>query len=664
MENVELWLEADRRGMLAPEHKALLDEAIRRGLISTPKEAAPESWGDYLKGVGRSAAQGAFGLGDEGVATVRAALGEDYDQALASEREALGQFRDRHPVVSYGAEIATGAVLPMGAAGAALRGGASLGRVAMTGAKVGGAQGAAHGFGAGEGGVGNRLGSAAVGGAVGAATGAAIPVAMAGVGGVARGVGEAVDSFRRPEQAAIRDIVEAARVSGLTLDDIAAQMSDGANGGVPFNLVDAANRAAVIEGRPGASLPVSDIAKHAAGLGGEASANASEALSGRQASQSDRLRKVLSEAVGGKDYDTEINKLSHKLESKARYVYGKAYADERPFDLTEVLNDYYGRHADVIVTNTPLGSSVKRALRAFLVKGSDAGGGEPAAINRLSQYSAARNGLDDMITRSLDQFGKPTKLTMYLTDLRNSVNSEIRNTNPLYAAADDIYSDAARGIDVLQLGRNALTRSGKRKALTRFNKMTPEQRELFRIGVVQEMTDMVNDKLTTSTMKARQFDKDSITDLINKVFTKKKAEDLINELRRETTSTRTMMDVFSGSRTAPMSYGMGELADDAQIAGQALSGNVRGTLGAYGKKLARQAVGQKAAEIIKKLMATDPAETRALLRQLDRRSEQNLANELRRVIMRGRASAVGSATASTATAPQPRYPALERALSR
>jgi hypothetical protein len=139
-----------------------------------------QSWGDYLKGLGRAAVQGAtFELGDE--------LG-------LTDREAGKRFDEENPVMSTVARIVGGAPLFVAGPGAAAARW-SVGAPSMLGkiwrsSALGGGLGTAAGLGAGEGDLANRWEtSGQMGGLFGTAVGAAIPPVAAGAGALARGAG-------------------------------------------------------------------------------------------------------------------------------------------------------------------------------------------------------------------------------------------------------------------------------------------------------------------------------------------------------------------------------------------------------------------------------------------------------------------------------------------
>ncbi len=147
-------------------------------------------------GMARAAAQGiTFGFSDEMSAWARSLFGRDYSELIEEERRLLHQFREDHPELAYGTEIAAGMALPgvglvkgaltagklglqSGNVGKALRGGRQAQKIearrpmtAGRAAKVGAGQGALYGAGASEGGAWDRLQGAALGSAAGAVAG-------------------------------------------------------------------------------------------------------------------------------------------------------------------------------------------------------------------------------------------------------------------------------------------------------------------------------------------------------------------------------------------------------------------------------------------------------------------------------------------------------------
>jgi len=148
---------ADDQAPVAPKPGDTQDGYVYNGGDPSRPEswtAIPESWGDYAKGIGRSAAQGAaLGWGDEAIAKARELGGQgDYASNLDEERQALADFHAKHPYASTGAELAGGLVVPLPGAAAAtgLREGITAGKIAKGALTVGAPVGATYALGSAE----------------------------------------------------------------------------------------------------------------------------------------------------------------------------------------------------------------------------------------------------------------------------------------------------------------------------------------------------------------------------------------------------------------------------------------------------------------------------------------------------------------------------------
>src|SRR5687768_1770369 len=82
-------------------------------------------------GVTRAAAQGlTFGFGDEIEAGAKYLAGGKYRDELDRSRRKISRFKEKHPYIAGGAELAGGLVVPIGAGANLARQGLTLGNVA------------------------------------------------------------------------------------------------------------------------------------------------------------------------------------------------------------------------------------------------------------------------------------------------------------------------------------------------------------------------------------------------------------------------------------------------------------------------------------------------------------------------------------------------------
>lgn len=624
------------------------------------KDEPPKTWGEYAKGVGRSAEQGlTFGLGDEVNATARHyIMGEDYDQALADERAKLAQFRHTNPVSAYGTEIASGMILPMGAAGSALKAGSTLGTAVKAGALTGAGQGALYGYGSGEGGVAPRVVNAAESAAIGGAVGAALPAASAALGAGGRALKDAAGMIFSPaataERTAGEDIAHIIQQSGLSPTEIAANMRQGRTGSaVPFNVIDAATQAARESGRIGSEVGLLNTARNAAGTGGPAEEAARVALETRLANQPSRLHDMFSTVTGGRSLESEMTRLDHEINTRASSQYQQAYANARDFDIIPEVARFVHGNDEILRTNSSLGNSARAAIRLFMER-PDPVTGAIRPINSVPEYLAVRRSLDDMIAKSYSATGRATPETRMLMDLRSSMNAPsgpVMSRNPQLAQADAIFSGARRAQDVIAIGASAVLKPGEaqREALAQFARMTPPQQQAFRIGVMQKFDDMVAGQRFESTMPAKQFNTEATERFIRRVFPQAQADRLWSEIQRENIGTHTFEGVFSGSRTAPMTYQTERMAQIPKIAGKLATLDIPGAIRGLGDLATANYTAQKSQELVRQLTSINPAVAQQAAQRIAQMPAQQAAQEARARLIR---SALIGAGPKIATEPR------------
>lgn len=133
-----------------------VDEYLATERVTPEQELArmPRTMSENVRGGLQSALQGAtFNFGDEITAAGRALTGENFGEALAEERQSLGEFREVNPRAALGLELTGGlaSAIPVArAATAGAQGLALAGRVAASGAGGGAIAGAGAGEDTGE----------------------------------------------------------------------------------------------------------------------------------------------------------------------------------------------------------------------------------------------------------------------------------------------------------------------------------------------------------------------------------------------------------------------------------------------------------------------------------------------------------------------------------
>lgn len=215
--DLEVLLEAERRGILPPDKVEILAELRRRGVVPAADGPVPPSAGRVApqgqdRGIGQILRENIMGdndpttqnvgerigsainkageamtfglIGDEASAAVAGAIpgGMGYSDRLAFERQQEEILERDNPALAFGSEVGgsvLGALLPFGAIGTAAKGAGLASRVG-TSAAAGAGMGGTYGFMEGEGAE-DRMRGAQTGAALGGAVGAVAPAIGGGV---------------------------------------------------------------------------------------------------------------------------------------------------------------------------------------------------------------------------------------------------------------------------------------------------------------------------------------------------------------------------------------------------------------------------------------------------------------------------------------------------
>lgn len=208
--DLELLLEAERRGILPPDKVAILAELRRRGAVpaldgAPAPQPAQRGFGQILRdniigdndpttqnvgerigsAINKAGEAMTFGLvGDEANALLAGAIpgGRNYEERLAFDRQQEEILERDNPALAFGSEVGgsvVGALLPFGTAGTLSRGAGMLPRIGAS-AAAGAGMGGTYGFMEGEG-VDDRARGAQTGAVLGGAVGALAPAIGGGV---------------------------------------------------------------------------------------------------------------------------------------------------------------------------------------------------------------------------------------------------------------------------------------------------------------------------------------------------------------------------------------------------------------------------------------------------------------------------------------------------
>jgi len=576
--------------------KYLKEEGFTQESFAKALDLVKKSGGKTAEyGVGRSLAQGAtFGFADELEALTKSLVGQGtYEQNLAALELAKQKFGQQNPKTALGTEIAGGlpyALLPfLGTARYAqmareasplVRAGVTAGASAVTGA-VTGALG-----GAGAAGVGERMAGAQAGGTLGGIVGGAAPAVTRGIGAagsrvvdvtsgipvvqqvgkaVGLATGQTVDAANRAK-AKLLEAMYRDKVSPADLEKMIAAATK------PVGIVDVAGE------------NVRSLADVAQKYPSEARQAAKLALEERGAGQAERIQADISKYLGGfTDPFEYTNAIAQRQKQLSSPLYQKAYA--------------YGEVTDPAVLKfleLPQFKTAAKEAQALL-----AAEGRTVDMSRptVETLDNIKRGLDALIEKETDSFGKVSKLGQIYKTKKNEFLSELDSAVPDFGRARAAFAGEAELLDATKLGKDFYKQTATEANRT-FAKLSPSEQEAYKVGALDAVKEKIQTAKDTADIRKRIFGSPAERNRVSSLFpddaTFKQFE---KDMMTESVMRRTQEKILGNSATAERQLGMQQLEAEPSFLGQLIEqGPLRGTIG-YLKAQGQGVAGQTAEEL-------------------------------------------------------------------
>lgn len=532
----------------------------------------------------RSVASGVTGgFNDEISAALNSALsGDTYEESLAIERKRnaeipLGTQIGGEIVGSIAVTAATLGAVNLAPVAVASRIGAMFSKLPkfLQTTGLGALWGGLYGAGSAEGDSTDRLEGAAWGTALGAATGGGIHGGAKALGSGLKAIKGIAKARVTPEKQAATLLGQKLAADGVTPDQVLTRLREL---GPQATIADAAGDNVI------------GLARGVVGITGSGKEKITRTLKVRGLGESDRVSRSVTRDLGPKDYFASEAAFLLKLQMGARAAYGEAYhanPNIQSAALDKVLQapsaqDALKKAAKIAGDNRVSGSEpwlvdvgeelIELARIAALHAGGDAVG-NPGVSRGLSlqTWNYVKIGLDAL----LDNPSNKNELTGALTtsgkaiygvqkELVAALDKATGGKKSLYAAARKQYAGDAKVLESLREG-------------LKFNTLLPEQikrhlaglsdasREAYRKGAAQAILKIVESTPDTASVARRLHATKMSRDRIAAVFPdRKRYMDYARRMVAEQKFTETQQAIGSGSRTAPMTE---EIADLARTAG-------------------------------------------------------------------------------------------------
>jgi hypothetical protein len=613
---------ARRRRTEAQAPKALTEEQIaKQRAIDDAALVDMNDPGAFRSAVAGMTQGATFGFGDEAAAAL-AALSPNmtYDQALKIARAELDNARAARPVLTYGAEIASGALTGGVAGKAAVGTGSTVAGMAGRGAATGAVEGAAYGFGAGRDGFTDRAKNAVQGAAVGAGVGAATPAIIAGVRAGAQGLANPIQSalnIASPAKAS-RAIEKALSRSGMTPQQVDDALKAAAREGQPeYMLADAL-------GNPGQRM-LSGVARQP----GDYRAEVVNSLMKRQDGQGNRLAGFVDEGLNapvnpqnlpvpvGQMPASNIGKTGAQVKSGLIDARGKAattaYAAARdgagPVDVRgaiAVIDDRIGGMEGSGVRGDGIDAKLAGFKARLAAPQSALKPGETAReLSDFDRVLKVKQDVQDAIGEAV-RAGRNNE-ARELGTLVSELDAALEQGSAGYRTANDQFAKASRVIEQVDAGSAAPSpRVRAEDTVSTYGKLTVDEQAAFRSGYSDPVIARI-DNAAPGVNKARPLRSDKSQMELGAM-----ANDpalLGRRIERENTMFETGAQALGGSRTAD---NLADSADVDALSGPLIANVLSGRWGAaatqLGQKALNTATGNSEATralIAKALMSSD-----------------------------------------------------------
>ena len=592
----------------------------------------------------RSVGQGlTFGTLDEIEAALRTGSisGPEYERQRNILREQQKQFGMDVPIIKPSLEIGGSLIAPIGIARQVAKLAPSVkslitgqtvpGQIAR-GTGIGAVTGAASGYGFAEKDEGSE---AFMGGAFGGVLGGSVPIVVKGAGTLIKNVLNSA-GIGDQETAASKMLANYLQKDNLSATEAQQALDELRRIGVPNPVI----------ADLGKSL--NDLAYSAYVVQSKAKGSTKEFLGNRLIDQPNDIVKGLVEKanlaknVNGFEYLEALAANQSRLASQA---YPEAYSKAinavpfRKFIDRDVFTKAYGeaqKRADVYGQKLPDLSSIRNA--------------QSVPTDVLHQIKI---GLDRIIDSETDTITK--KVSGYgrdVTSVKNEFNDLIKSLNPDYKKANAEFADAERIRKAFNMGEEYQTLNPA-EAASKIKKLTPDEKEAFRLGVMADVNQRLGDYKSGDFTK-QIFKSENQKLLLRNAFTDtvdangkviKSAQDAYTEFSQYVKAlnrqAETKQRVLAGSRTDENKAVREEASLLGSLAQAGATGDLVSLLRAGGSAMLSRAKGisSESSEVLqKRLFSVDPVEQTAILKELNRRAQRPKTG-----LLTG-AAAVGSAT--------------------
>ena len=511
-----------------------------------------------------------LGFSDEIASAIAAGgvSGPEYERQMAARKFAREDFEEENPGMALTGEILGGLApgLLTGGAGLALAGGKTalrqggkmgLGRLLGTEATVGAGTGAVAGAGTAD--PGERGAGAGLGAGLGATLGVALPAVGAGVkgavGGARRGLG--MMTRNEAEEAAKRKLSGALARDQVTPQEIIEQIPEGPGfGPIDESVVDLAGENVLGVARASQAIP------------GRSKDMGREALVERAEGQYDRVSDYLLQATGRPKEDVfqVVDEIVARREAEASPLFEEAFqmGTVNNARISEILEKPYFSQAakgkaQTIAKLQDVDLETAGPLQEILGKDKIS---SPVSFETLHFIKMS---IDDKIGDAVPGSGIGRTERRKLIQAKNEFVDILKEINPAYGKALDVYAGESALLDAIESGRN-FWKKDPRLTEREIAKLTKSEKDMFLAGALDSIRSLMDRAADSRDLVKVIFGNRQFRDKIRAVVKDEDAfERLKFQMEREANAKRTQDVVLGGSPTARIQAELTDLNEAPSI---------------------------------------------------------------------------------------------------
>ncbi len=383
-------------------------------------------------------------------------------------------------------------------------------------------------------------------------------------------------------------------------------------------------------------------------LPGKSATDSVKFVSKRLSSEPKNIKAAIGDYIAGGDFNETFERIMKDAEEKVKPLYKEVYSANPSIHSKEVdriLQTPAGKTAlknaaELMLNDRKLlGYTDPELLEQAKLAGQEIEGGVASGL-KMQTLDYVKRALDDMWNKA--PYGSNER--RILNNLRKDMVGALdeADVSGKYKEARKVWSGAMSGQEALEKGRSIL-KEDQNDVKKYFDSLGDAEKELYRLGVAQNLKDIVSSAPDRTNMARKIFGRDEYRENLRSVLGREQFNKLRVALMRQEKQHLLNNRLLGNSRTALRAAEMQDLnMMDPEAAASLLSGNpmtfimrnMKNQLAARAQGLNRDT----ASNITSIMFETDPAKQKQIISQLKAAQQKQGSSPLKSLISSGKKS--------------------------